>query len=114
MVYPFLRAVIFIFCSLFLLMFITPFLGFGKSYNSMLVRDGVAHFIWFRFLFLVVMTLISFGLLYLAGRICKRPTTKKTYLLMLMILFILACYATWAFLDGNLWSYPPETTVINI
>lgn len=97
------------FSAVVLGIFITPVLGMGKSYNTMLVKDGVAYFIWIRCLILLTFTLVSFGLLYLLGKFCKRTTTKKTYMVMLIILLLIATFATISFLDGNLWSYPPET-----
>jgi len=110
MIYPVGRVIIFIFSTLLIFVFITPFLGYGETYNTMLVEDGVAFFVWIRFLILLTITAMSFGMLFILGKICKRATTKKTYLLLFFILLSIAIYATLAFLDGNLWSYPQETT----
>lgn len=106
LIYPPLRAVIFIFCSLLLAIFITPFLGTGPSYHSMLVKDGIAHFIWVRFIVLSTVTLIAFAMLYGLGRLCRRKTTKNTYFALFITLLAIAIWASMSFLNSNLWNYP--------
>ncbi|RAJ33099.1 hypothetical protein LY11_01789 [Pedobacter cryoconitis] len=110
-VYPTLRVIIFIFCTLLMCLFITPFLGIASSYHALL-EDGVAVFVFFRFLILITITLFSFALLFFLGRICKRKTTKLTYLIMFIILLTIGIWATLSFLDGNLWNYRKPEKII--
>lgn len=106
LIYPPLRALIFIFCSLLLAIFITPFLGTGPGYHSMLIKDGVVDFVWARFILLCIITSIGSSLLYGLGRLCRRKTTRKTYIILFIILLAIAISGIISFLDSFLWNYP--------
>jgi len=106
LIYPPLRAVIFIFCILLITLLIRPFLGTGPGYHSMIVNDGVADFVWARFILLCIITSIGSALLYGLGRLCRRKTTRKTYISLFIILLVIAISGVISFLDSNLWNYP--------
>lgn len=101
LIYPTLRAIVFIFGFLLLTLTITPFLGLRASYSGLL-EGGILGFIFGRFVILLFITLLSFTLLYLVGRLCKRKTTRMTYLFLFLTLLIMTIWRTYSFIDGYL------------
>ncbi len=100
-VYPGLRFFLFVFSIVLLNVFITPFLGTRTDYRNMLLNDGVIHFLLLRCLVLIVVFVLSTTLLYGIGVLCKIKTTKKTILILFAILFFIAIFRSWAFIQGN-------------
>lgn len=104
-IHPILLALIFIISLIFLNIIITPFLGLGEDYRKLLIDDGVFNFILNRFIVLATVTSLSFILLYISGKLCKKTTNKMTYLILFLILFAMAAWRTYSFIDSYLWNY---------